>query len=187
MRLSAELTCFPAATANVAIFGTQSSGKSTLLNAVFGSSFPVLDTHITRERCTKGIWMQSVGGFNVIDTEGFDSEERAGSKMLEKQVALFCLALADVLVINVWMNEIGRYEASHSHILKAIIRASEKVIASQQRRLIVVVRDCSEDADRNILRAELNSNLMRIIEAETQRSSIRFTLEYVMMSHPEDQ
>jgi len=44
--------------------------------------------------------------------------------MFEKQVALFCLSLSDVLIINIWMNEIGRYEASHSHILKAIIRAS---------------------------------------------------------------
>jgi len=44
--------------------------------------------------------------------------------MYEKQLALFCLALSDVLIINMWMNEIGRYEASHSHILKAIIKAS---------------------------------------------------------------
>jgi hypothetical protein len=39
-------------------------------------------------------------------------------------MALFCLALSDVLIINMWMTEIGRYEASHSHILKAIVRAS---------------------------------------------------------------
>jgi hypothetical protein len=64
-----------------------------------------------------------------------------------------------------WMNEIGRYEASHSHILKAIIKASERVIASQQRRIIVVVRDCTEDADRNILRNELNAHLQGIIKA----------------------
>lgn len=69
--------------------------------------------------------MHSIGNFNVIDTEGFDSAEREPEdKMFEKKVALFCLAISDVLVINMWMNEIGRYEASHSHILKAIIRAS---------------------------------------------------------------
>ena len=72
--------------------------------------------------------------------------------MFEKQTALFCLALSDVLVINVWMAEIGRYEASHSHILKAIVRASEKVIAKQQKKIIFVVRDCTDDADRSILR-----------------------------------
>lgn len=50
------------------------------------------------------------------------------------------------------MNEIGRYEASHSHILKAVIKASERVIASQQRKIIFVVRDCTDDADRTIIK-----------------------------------
>lgn len=72
--------------------------------------------------------------------------------MFEKRVALFCLAIADVVLINLWMNEVGRYEASHSHILKAIVRASQKLIASQQRKIVFVVRDCTEDADRSILR-----------------------------------
>lgn len=65
---------------------------------------------------------------------------------------MFCLALSDILIINMWMNEIGRYEASHSHILKAIIKASEKIIAKQQRKIVFVVRDCTDDADKSILR-----------------------------------
>jgi hypothetical protein len=107
-----------------------------------------------------------VNNFNVIDTEGFDSSERESEeKMYEKKVALFCLALSEVVIINMWMNEIGRYEASHSHILKAIIRASEMLIASQQRRIIFVVRDCTEDADRSILKEELHSHMMGIVKA----------------------
>lgn len=142
--LSPQLLIFPAAKANVAIFGTQSSGKSTLLNNVFNTEFPTLDTSITRQRCTKGVWFHNINDFNVIDTEGFDSLERAPQdKLFEKQVALFCLALSDVLLINMWMNEIGRYEASHSHILKAIIKASERVIASQSRKIVFIVRDCT--------------------------------------------
>lgn len=82
-----------------------------------------------------------------------------------------------------WMNEIGRYEASHSHILKAIIRASEKLIASQQRKIIFVVRDCTPDADRNILKEELHTHMMGIVKAETQKSTMKFNLEYFMMSH----
>ena len=75
-------------------------------------------------------------------------------------MALFCLALSDVLLINMWMNEIGRYEASHSHILKAVIKASERVISKQQRKIIFVVRDCTDDADRKILREELSGHMM---------------------------
>ena len=73
---SEDLDKYPSANANIAIFGTQSSGKSTLLNNVFGTKFPVLNTSITRERCTKGVWFHNISNFNVIDTEGFDSEER---------------------------------------------------------------------------------------------------------------
>jgi predicted GTPase len=76
---SEDLQAFPAANANVAIFGTQSSGKSTLLNNVFFTKFPVLDTSVARERCTKGVWFHNTNHFNVIDTEGFDSEERAAN------------------------------------------------------------------------------------------------------------
>lgn len=98
-------------------------------------------------------------------------------------MALFCLALSDVLIINMWMTEIGRYEASHSHILKAIVRASQKVIAKQQKKIIFVVRDCTDDADRSILREELNTHMLGIIKAESQKLNVKFNLEYLMMSH----
>ena len=75
------------------------------------------------------------------------------------------MALSDILIINMWMNEIGRYEASHSHILRAIIKASEKVFSKQMRKIVFVVRDCTEDADRNILREELNAHMMGIVKA----------------------
>jgi hypothetical protein len=93
------------------------------------------------------------------------------------------VAVSEVVIINMWMNEIGRYEASHSHILKAIIHASEKLIASQQRKIVFVVRDCTEDADRNILKEELHTHMMGIVKAETQKSTMKFSLEYFMMSH----
>ena len=82
-----------------------------------------------------------------------------------------------------WMSEIGRYEASHSHILKAVIKASERMISKQQRKIIFVVRDCTDDADRKILREELSSHMMGIIKAETKKSTLKFNLDYFMMSH----
>ena len=45
------------------------------------------------------------GKFNIIDTEGFDSIERtAVDRIYERQIALLCLAIADVIIVNVWMN-----------------------------------------------------------------------------------
>lgn len=102
---SQSLAEYPTATANVSIFGTQSSGKSTLVNAAFGTHFPTLDTLKDRHRCTRGVWSENNGKFNVIDTEGFDSVERNKSeRIIERQIALFCLAISDVIIVNVWMN-----------------------------------------------------------------------------------
>eukprot|EP00798_Chlamydomonas_sp_ICE-L_P001566 gene1566-32948_t len=41
----------------VAIMGPQSSGKSTLLNYVFGTQFVMMDAMTGRSQTTKGIWM----------------------------------------------------------------------------------------------------------------------------------
>ena len=47
------------------------------MNHVFGTNFDVLDTSVTRKRCTTGVQMHNIMNYNVIDTEGFDSMERA--------------------------------------------------------------------------------------------------------------
>ena len=46
-----------------------------------------------------------------------------------------------------------------------------------------MVRDCTDDADRSILREELNTHMLGIIKAESQKSNVKFNLEYLMMSH----
>lgn len=93
---SRQLREYPTATLTLAILGTQSSGKSTLLNALAGTAFPVLNSSLTRSRCTRGVWLQHTPApappspllptshlsppaqsLNVLDTEGFDSEERS--------------------------------------------------------------------------------------------------------------
>ena len=47
----------------VAILGCQSSGKSTLLNKLFGTKFPVMDASKGRYTCTDGIWVSKVSQF----------------------------------------------------------------------------------------------------------------------------
>ena len=57
------------------------------------------------------------------------------------------------------------------------------MIASQQRKIVFVVRDCTPDADRSILKDELHTHMMGIVKTETQKSTMKFALEYFMMSH----
>lgn len=67
------------------IIGAQSSGKSTLLNNVFGTDFQTLDETKHRRQTTKGIWLakDSQSSVIVLDIEGSDSRERWEGKTVK--------------------------------------------------------------------------------------------------------
>ena len=62
----------------VSIIGGQSSGKSTLLNGLFGTKFETLDSSVIRQQTTKGIYVSRMPNkpLLVMDVEGSDSKER---------------------------------------------------------------------------------------------------------------
>lgn len=63
----------------VAIIGAQSSGKSTLLNTLFGTKFDTLNQESSgMQQTTKGVWVSVNQSKNIIvfDIEGTDSSER---------------------------------------------------------------------------------------------------------------
>ncbi|KAK2718383.1 hypothetical protein QYM36_005630 [Artemia franciscana] len=95
----------------ISVLGVQSSGKSTLLNAMFGCKFTV-----SSGRCTKGVNLQLISvqkqyaaKFNidyifVLDTEGLKSPERQdlmGNNEHDSELATFVVGLSDVVVLNV--------------------------------------------------------------------------------------
>ncbi|XP_067445516.1 interferon-induced very large GTPase 1-like isoform X3 [Thunnus thynnus] len=95
------------------VLGVQSTGKSTLLNTMFGVQFPV-----SSGRCTRGAYMLflKVGEdmkhelncdfIVLIDTEGLKSPDLAEleeSYVYDNQLATFVIGLSDVTIINVAM------------------------------------------------------------------------------------
>ncbi|XP_062398293.1 up-regulator of cell proliferation-like isoform X2 [Sardina pilchardus] len=97
----------------VSVLGVQSTGKSTLLNTMFGVQFPV-----SSGRCTRGAYMLflSVGQelreelkydfVLLIDTEGLKAPELAkldGSSEHDNQLATLVIGLSDVTIINIAM------------------------------------------------------------------------------------
>ena len=90
----------------VAIMGPQSSGKSTLMNHVFGTSFDEMDHELGRSQTTKGVWLARAATPSnvptlVMDLEGTDGRERGeDDTAFEKQTALFAMATADVLLVG---------------------------------------------------------------------------------------
>ena len=89
----------------VTVLGTQSTGKSTLLNTMFGVRFPV-----SAGRCTKGAFMQFVpiriddfpyDGILIIDTEGLGAPEYRQDNTHDNEIATFVLGISDLVLINI--------------------------------------------------------------------------------------
>lgn len=107
-----------------AIMGPQSSGKSTLMNLLFGTQFPTMEADGGRYQVTQGVWLgrDTKASILVMDLEGTDSRERGDDAVAyERKSALFALALAEVLVVNVWIHDVGRNNASNMPLLRTIM------------------------------------------------------------------
>ena len=99
------------------------------------------EEEVGRGQTTKGVWMapNEAGNILVFDIEGTDAKERSFYrlvsqitfcdllKMCERTISLFALAIADVLIINMWTNDVGRHGASNYGMLKDIFEVNLKL------------------------------------------------------------
>ncbi|KAM5223252.1 interferon-induced very large GTPase 1-like isoform 1-T2 [Hipposideros larvatus] len=111
----------------LSILGLQSSGKSTLLNALFGLQFTV-----SAGRCTRGAYMQLLKveetfseelGFDfvlIVDTEGLRAPELSSkSKNRDNELATFVIGLANLTLINIF----GENPSEMQDILQIVVQA----------------------------------------------------------------
>ncbi|XP_067303591.1 interferon-induced very large GTPase 1-like [Pseudorasbora parva] len=112
----------------LSVLGLQSSGKSTMLNAMFGLQFAV-----SAGRCTKGAFMQLVKvsdemktkmNFDyilVVDTEGLRALQLAGrsTRDHDNELATFVVGLANLTLINIF----GENPAEMQDILQIVVQA----------------------------------------------------------------
>lgn len=130
----------------VAIMGPQSSGKSTLMNHLFHTNFREMDAVRGRNQTTKGIWIAKCVGIEpftiAMDLEGSDSRERGeDDTTFEKQSALFALAIADIVLINIWCHDIGREQAANKPLLKTVFQVMMRLFSPRKTTLLFVIRD----------------------------------------------
>ncbi|XP_037377889.2 interferon-induced very large GTPase 1-like [Talpa occidentalis] len=111
----------------VAAVFDKSSGKSTLLNALFGLQFMV-----SAGRCTRGAYMQLLKieetfiedlGFDfvlVVDTEGLRAPELNNkSQSRDNELATFVIGLANLTLINIF----GENPSEMQDILQIVVQA----------------------------------------------------------------
>ncbi|UZJ54972.1 hypothetical protein CBS101457_004292 [Exobasidium rhododendri] len=108
-----------------AVVGSQSTGKSTLLNKLFGTTFDVMKEN-ERRQTTRGIWMSRAQGMPllVLDVEGSDGRERGEDQDFERKSALFSMASAEVLMVNMWEHQVGLYQGANMGMLKTVFEVN---------------------------------------------------------------
>lgn len=189
----------------VAVMGPQSSGKSTLMNHVFGTTFREMDHERGRSQTTRGVWLaraskpDSTGATDanrkqrptlVMDLEGTDGRERGeDDTAFEKQTALFAMATADVLMVNMWCNDLGREVASGKPLLKVVFQVNLRLFTPRKTTLLFVIRDKSRTPEER-LKETLVEDLTRIwdgIAKPERHASSSFTdffdVQFTALSH----
>lgn len=126
----------------ISVFGSQSTGKSTLLNYLFGTQFGVMSEQ-ERRQTTKGIWMsknkREEGGSNmaenilVMDVEGTDGRERGEDQDFERKSALFALATSEVLIVNIWEHQVGLYQGANMGLLKTVFEVNLQLFVKDSK------------------------------------------------------
>jgi hypothetical protein len=128
----------------VSIIGRQSSGKSYLLNRIFGTRFSVAAT-----RCTDGIWLsyahlidRETGDeqdFMVLDCEGLFSINR--NEQEEVKLLTVLAAVSDVTILNQDLN----FNRHLNHLFMNLNNAVDRVKGSKyfEGLLMTTVRDVS--------------------------------------------
>ncbi|CAK8531170.1 unnamed protein product [Lathyrus sativus] len=153
----------------VAIMGPQSSGKSTLMNHLFNTSFREMDAFRGRSQTTKGIWMAKCTGIEpctiAMDLEGTDGRERGeDDTAFEKQSALFALAVSDIVLINMWCHDIGREQAANKPLLKTVFQVMMRLFSPRKTTLLFVIRDKTKTPLEN-LEPILREDIQKIWDA----------------------
>ncbi|QRW11732.1 GTP-binding protein [Ceratobasidium sp. AG-Ba] len=169
----------------VAVFGSQSTGKSTLLNRLFGTNFDVMD-ETQRRQTTKGIWMCRGKNMNVMvmDVEGTDGRERGEDQDFERKSALFSLASSEVLIVNLWEHQVGLYQGANMGLLKTVFEVNLSLFgkskasdgSSQKTMLLFVIRDHVGATPLANLSATLTADMQKIWDGLAKPEGLQHTL-----------
>jgi hypothetical protein len=150
----------------ISIIGNQSTGKSTLLNRVFGTTFDVMDASRVRKQTTKGILVSKDQEKNILvfDVEGADSKERwDGHEPFEQCTALFSLVMSQVILVNIWTQEVGRFTGSNYGVLKVIFENNLKLFKQEGfKKLIFILRDYDDTENQDTIRNTIRQDIHKI-------------------------
>uniref|UniRef100_A0A8C8SHX0 VLIG-type G domain-containing protein n=1 Tax=Pelusios castaneus TaxID=367368 RepID=A0A8C8SHX0_9SAUR len=179
------------------VLGVQSTGKSTLLNTMFGLQFAV-----SSGRCTRGAFMmlikvsetfqQELGCdfILVIDTEGLKAPEVAKQEDNDNELATLVIGLSDITIVNMAKENITKVKDVLQIVVRAFLRMSEtghKPICQfvHQNLNDVSGHEKNMEEDRKHLLAQLNETTKTVAKMEKLDKEITFSdiMEYDPEKH----
>lgn len=205
----------------VGIFGGQSGGKSTLMNCLFNTDFKTMDETKRRGQTTKGAFIARAESFAsltsdneqigaaangkgndfvssplfVLDFEGTDGIERGENQIFERKLSLFGLSVADILVINMWAVDVGRFNAANMSLLRTIFEVNlqlflhESYEKEEKPTLLLLLRDFVEDDPSHYFETLRNSfdkmwgNIVKPDKFKNSKIYDFFELNYHVLPH----
>ena len=178
----------------VTVLGVQSTGKSTLLNTMFGVQFAV-----SSGRCTRGAFMLLIrinedvkkdlncDFMVIIDTEGLKSTELAeldDSYEHDNELATLVVGLSDITIINIAMENSTQMKDILQIVVHAFLRMTEVGKKPKCQFVHQNVSDVSANEntlrERNLLLDQLNKMTQAAAKMEKKEKNKRFTdvMEY---------
>ena len=125
----------------ISVLGIQSSGKSTMLNTMFGLEFPV-----SAGRCTRGAFaslipvsdsLNSASNFDfvlIIDTEGLKGSADS-QRERDNELATFAIGVADVTIVNIF----GENHNEMKEFLEIAVHAFLKMKLVKEKKTCKIV------------------------------------------------
>ncbi|XP_061074802.1 interferon-induced very large GTPase 1-like [Conger conger] len=149
----------------LSVLGVQSSGKSTLLNTMFGLQFPV-----SAGRCTRGAFMQLLtvdaemreqlqfDFILVVDTEGLRSPELSSETTLarDNELATFIIGVGNMTLINI----MGENPCEMQDILQICVQAFMRMTSVKIKTSCIFVHQNVSEITAN----EKNKEARRCLE-----------------------
>ncbi|XP_065835608.1 interferon-induced very large GTPase 1-like [Oscarella lobularis] len=130
----------------VSVIGEQSSGKTTLLNSLFGCGFTT-----SSGKCTQGLFASYLRlpdnkGLLVLDSEGLLSIE-GGGRVFDCQITLLALACSDLVIIN----HKGKISSDLNELLQVCLNAMDTLqVAKIKPNVSLVLRDQRNCRDEDV-------------------------------------
>lgn len=159
----------------ISIIGPRCSGKSYLLNHIFGTNFEVLHAAKGRRQTTKGIWLSksTIPNFSVLDIGGSDGKDKQDQLLSERQIALFLIQLSNLIIVNMRLQDTNRQLGGSSTLLPAIFQ--EKIKNNSARtNILVAIRGYDDETPVDLLQSDVFENMKKLWESSVPHGSPMF-------------